>query len=587
MRGGPDPMRLFTRSLIAFALALLSWGAAHAEAGQRADAPSPAQAQIGKEQIVVEARREGASNWKRAESEHVLIFSNGGEAELKRAAIDVERLHQLMVRLYGPDAQAGETAKLKIILIDSVPAYRDLALRNLRAEEGPYVPPFSGQRYYDPRDDGAVLVLPRADQVIDLDTSKARDAFCDEMGPDLLLAQMSCSEVTDRPAPVARPWDAILFSAYAQHFILNYLPAGYPRWYLDGIGALFSTVKMRRNGALDYAKVSLVNRQVFRSYGRLNVGEVLTGLYLKAPARQMEWTPFHAALLVHFFVYSDLKPERRTQFQRYMTAIHQGVPMAEAVSVFGDMRKLQREISAYAGRSSLDYARTQPPEMPPEDPSIILLSPASAGMLEASIELESRIAASGARADADADGWLAGVRRETEKFPHDAEAMLVLAEAECRSRRYLPCLEAAGQALETSPDDVRALSWKGLALTGEAAAKEGDMRSAELQTARAMIARAIGLDGDAPQPRIAYFQSFVLAGEPVPDEAMAGMAQVVRMVPAAPGPRLSLGAELLRRGQPDLARKLLSPVLFGPYDSPERKQAEAMFAAYGTAPSPG
>jgi hypothetical protein len=204
-------------------------------------------------------------------------------------------------------------------------------------------------------------------------------------------------------------------------------------------------------------------------------------------------------------------------------------------------------------------------------------------MVEASIALEARLAETGA----DADSWLAELRRDAEKFPRDPDAMLLLAEAECRRASYAACLEAAGQALERSPDNVRALSWKGLALAGDAAAKAGSARSGDLKAARATLARAIGLDGEAPLPRIAYFQSFTLAGEAVPDDAMAGMAQVVRIVPAAPGPRLSLGAELIRRGQPDLARKLLYPVLFGPYDTPERKQAQALLAAYGAAPNPG
>ena len=572
----PRPASLSARSLTAFAFALLLLSGARAQAGQ-AEAASSAQAQVGKEQIVVEGRRERLSGWKRAESDHVLMLSDGGEAELKRVVTDIERLHRLMVRLYGRDAQAGETAKLRIILVDSMPAYRGMALRNLRSEEGPYVSPFGQQRYYDPRADGAVLVLPRVDQVIDLDTSRARDAFCDEMGPDLLLAEMNCSEVTSRPAPVARPWESVLFSAYAQHFILNNRPAAYPRWYLDGIGALFSTVKVRRDGALDYAKVSLVNRQVFRSYGRLNAGDVLTGRYLDAPSRKMEWTPFHAALLVHFFVYSDLRPERSEQFRRYMTAIHQGTPMAEAAKLFGDMRKLEREVSAYAGRDGLSYARTEPPETAIGDPSITLLSPASAAMIEASAEMDSRLAGGGAAADT--EGWLAGIRRTAEKFPRDADAMLVLAEAECRSGRYRQCLAVAGHVLDLMPDDVRALSWRGLALAGEAATREGRARSDELAAARATIMRAIGIDGDAPLPRIALFQSFTVAGEPVPDEAMAGMARVLRMVPAAPGPRLELAVELIRRGQPDLARKLLAPVLFGPYESPERAQAEGLFAA--------
>lgn len=126
-----------------------------------------------------------------------------------------------------------------------------------------------GPSHYDPRDDGALIVVPRADQVIDLDTSRAREADCQDIEFELLMTGKTC-------------------------------------------------------------------------------GDVLTGRYLAAPSRRMEWTPFHAALLVHFFVYGDIKPERRTQFQHYMTAIHQGVPMANAAEVFGDMRKLQFEIGAYA-----------------------------------------------------------------------------------------------------------------------------------------------------------------------------------------------------------------------------------------------
>lgn len=556
MPGGPAPMRLILRSLTAVALALPPAG--HAEAGQ-AKPTSLEQVQIGKEQIVVEARREGRSDWKRAESEHVLMFSDGGEVELRRAATEVERLHQLMMRLYGPDVQAGETTKLRIILIDSAPAYRAMALRDLRAEEGPYVAPFAGQRYYDPREDGAVLILPRADQVIDLDTSKARDAFCDEMGPDLLLAEKTCAEVTNRPAPAARPWEAVLFSAYAQHFVLTYLPAGYPRWYLDGVGALFSTVKMRRNGALDYAKVSLANRQVFRSYGSLNAADVLTGRYLEAPSGQMEWTPFHAALLAHFFVYSDLKPERRTQFARYMTAVHRGVPMAEAAGVFGDMRKLRREISSYANRDGLTYARTEPGGGPVQEPSMTTLSLASAAMLEASIGLPSRGAA---------------------RVPaYDSEAALLFAESECRGHRYQACLAAADSVLERAPEDPHALGWKGVALTGTALAGEAGARSDGLRRARAALERAIARDGDAPLPLVAYFESYAKAGERVPEEAMAAMAKAIRLVPAAPASRLALGTELVRQGQPDLARKLLYPVLFGPYESPERNAARTMFAA--------
>lgn len=557
---GPSPMQIFALFIVALA-------SPNAAIAVEQVAPTGAvQDQVGSERIVVEAQRDRRSEWKRAESEHLVMFSDGGEAELKRAASDVERLHQLMVRLYARGGEVAETAKLKIILINSVPSYRALGLRNLRAEEGPYVPPFAGQRFYDPREDGALLILPRADQVIDLDTSKARDALCDEMGADLLAVDKTCADVANRPAPIARPWEAILFSAYAQHFILNYVPAGYPRWYMDGIGALFSTVKIRRDGAIDYAKISLASRQAFRSYGRLNAADVLTGAYRDSATMQMEWTPFHAAALLHFFVYSDLKPELRTQFQHYMTAVHQGTPMAQAAAVFGDMRKLRREIASYAEREGLTYARTEPAGAAIDEPSVTNLSLANAAMLEASIGLPSR-----AMVDAPGD---------------DAEATMLVAETECRRRRYQACLVAVESVLERFPDNAQALGWKGVALTDAAVAGDVGARPDLLRRARAAIERAIERDDDAPLPLIAYFESYTKAGERVPERGMSAMASAIRLVPAAPAPRLALGAELVRQGHTDLARKLLHPVLFGPYDSPERQAAEAMFTVPGVA-APG
>mgnify|MGYP003578392931 CR=1 FL=1 len=148
-------------------------------------------------------------------------------------------------------------------------------------------------------------------------------------------------------------------------------------------------------------------------------------------------------------------------------------------------------------------------------------------------------------------------------------------------------LAGAEAVLARSPDDARALGWMGVALTDQAIAGEAAARPAALRAARRAIERAIALDGDAPVPLAAWFESYAKAGAPVPDPAMAAMAKAIRLVPAAPGLRLSLGAELTRRGEPDLARKLLSPVLFGPYDSPERKQAEAMLAAHGAMSPPG
>jgi len=102
-----------------------------------------------------------------------------------------------------------------------------------------------------------------------------------------------------------------------------------------------------------------------------------------------------------------------------------------------------------------------------------------------------------------------------------------------------------------------------------------------LAIARRTIERGIALDSQAPLPEIAYFQSFTKAGERVPQPAMLGMAKVIQAVPAAPGPRLYLAQELLRQGDAGLARRLLYPVLYGSYDSPEKRLGEKLFSSAG------
>jgi tetratricopeptide (TPR) repeat protein len=441
-----------------------------------------------------------------------------------------------------------------------------------------------------------VLAIARNDQVIELNTNRSYNLDCDDA---LGEGAFQCLGNVPYHAPAVRTWEELLYSAFAQRFVLTADPAAYPRWYLDGVGALFSTVRVRGNGAIDYALPPEQYKQVLRSYGDMNVGDVLSGRYLDAANKKTSWSPYHAWLLAHYFLFSNLKPERSKQFLDYMTAIHRGVPMAEAARVFGDMGKLQRDVAKYAAAQK-SFARADPPQAPLADPIVTALSPGSAALVEARIELGTRLAPGEAQAGAAAptqalapsdaqrrDGWLARVRDTVARLPYDSEALLFAAEAECRSGHDGDCLGDAERVLARSPDNARALAWKGVALTGQAVTGPATNRAATLAAARRTIERAIELDGDAPLPLIAYFQSFARAGERVPDPAMLGMAKVIRSVPAAPAPRLYLAEELLRQGKADLARRVVYTVLYGAYDSPEKTAAQALFASAAGPPPTG
>ncbi len=564
--------------------------ASGAARGKQVDTPrraeSPAR-QAGSTDIVVTGaidRKPG--EWKRAESDHVIVIGRDGAAELTRIARNLGLLHGLMTRLFRHGDTRDEVVKMQVTLIGSSATFRTMAPRNQRWEPAPYPAALADDVYYDPREDGEILSLARNDQAIDLNTLHAANRDCDDA---IAGGASQCSNVAEAVhQPATRSWEALLYSAFAQHFILTYDPATYPRWYLDGIGALFSTIEVHGNGAVDYACAPPRLKQFLRAYDSPSFADVVTGRYLDDPVQKARWTPYHAWLLAHYFLYSPLRPERAKQFRQYMTEARQGVPLAEAARAFGDLRTLERELVRYGDDDDKYYAQGKPPETAVAAPTISTLPEASAALVEARIELDTRVAALAASAQGGAApaaaseaqlaaDWLTQVRGVLQ-LPYDAEAVLFAAEAECRSGHPAECLADAEHVLAHAPDNVPALAWKGTALTDQALAGPALSRATTLAAARATLERAIGLDDAAPLALIAYFQSFAKAGERVPDQAMIGMARVIRGVPAAPAPRLYLAQELLRQGKAELARRVADIVLHGPYPSPERSAAEALFA---------
>lgn len=304
---------------------------------------------------------EPMSRWRRAEADDVVVYSDGDEGQLRRIATNLEKLHALLDRLYRVRTRTAEPPRIEIVLFNTTKDLRDSGLRNIGGDEGPFAKPFVGQRFYDPRTGGAVLAIARADQVIPTDTAKANQADCGDTGAadndGESDAASDCIGKTVNHPPVSRSWESILYGAYAQHLVLHYVPNAYPRWYFDGIGAIFSTVVFKHDGSIEYGEQPANLTPILRAYGRLDTAAVITGAYLHTPSKRMDWTPYHAWLLTHFFVMSNLSATDRTQFAQYLNAIDHGLSMAHAAEAFGTMEQLRREVRAYAGRPH-EYAKT-------------------------------------------------------------------------------------------------------------------------------------------------------------------------------------------------------------------------------------
>lgn len=552
--------------------------------------------------IVVTGRKEQGdriemSDWRVAETPHVIVFGKGPEKELAATALNLEKLHFLLSVLLNRVDAPDDAIKMRVTMIGDAADFAHLRLASARWQDGPYPREFPTQIYYDPREDGPVAATAGGDVKIILQQSLGRptNPDCDAGGDDPMdmivrtsSAMPPTGEGARAPDPTFPEVDVRSFplgevsicqssigrtyALFAQNYLLTYFPAAYPRWYLQGFGEMFATMAAPADNSIEYGRAPPNFRQVMEYYGRYPVEDVLSGRYLDDRRARPEWTPYHAWALVHLLFFSE---EWRRPLHDYLAAVAGGRSEVKAAAAL-DAESLRRALGGYRGRKVPFERMTYPPERVGA-PVIRRLTRSEAALVRGRLELGARIADAatpdGARRHAD---WLARLRDNAGRFPQQLDGQLLLAEAECRSGHAGECLAAADRALALAPSDATALLWKGEAIVALAAAEQGAERARGLKEGRALIVRANRTDPDALLPLTAYYRSFAVAGERASDAAVDGLIRTVESVPAAPAPRLDLGRELVARGDEAWARRTLLPVARGAFDSPERKDAEAL-----------
>ncbi|NYT42000.1 hypothetical protein HZY97_14615 [Sphingomonas sp. R-74633] len=566
--------------------------------------------------IVVQGQRDKPSNWRQAETDHVMVISDGGEKDLTRIAHNLERLHFLLSVLLNRVDQPDQTVKLRVTLVGEGAEFDAMDLRNLRYSPGPYVSAFPAPAYYDPREDGAVFAASRFDQKVTLERGQSLANIL----PDLVRATAPATPDTPGASPenpglaatlsasyagsvarfgrddpmalsvneVAVPLSAEgrIYAGYARHFLLTNFPHAYPRWYVDGFGEMFATLAVEGDARIEYGRAPDGYRKVLDKYARMPVADILTGRYLNDRKTSARWTPFHAWALTHMLFFSN---ERKGQLHAYLATIAAGGSMEQAAAAFGDLAKLQSELIAY-DRAKMPYEQMSYPADRAAEPIVRRLSEGEAAFVKGRLELGARVAVPPASDDAKLeklrqaaiarrDDWLKDLRRDAARYPANLDAQLLLAEAECRSGNGSACAGAADRALALAPGNSDALAWQGTAQTETAIAAPVGQRAAKLKAARVTIARANRANSESPLPLIAYYRSFSDAGETPPDVAIEGLMKARDLVPASPAPRLMLGEALAKRGSGEAARQALIPVANGAYETPEAAEARMVLAS--------
>jgi tetratricopeptide (TPR) repeat protein len=517
------------------------------------------------------------SNWRLAETPHVVVFSQDDEKELRNTAHNLEKLHFLLSALFGRVDAPDETIKITVMMISDAGGFEQLRLTDLRWQYGPFPQRFEKTIYYDPREEGSVLATTKDGVNLVLRPSLGRptnrNCYDGYRGP---LPGAGPSRGPINEVAFCQSAESRLYAGFAQNYLMTYFPAAYPRWFLQGFGEIFATMKAG-DDFVEYGQRPPGFFQVMERYGNYPVTDILNGRYLSGRGRA--WTPFHAWRLVHLLYFSE---EWKPRLHNYLNAMARGADLQSAASAFGDAAQLQTAVTAYRGRKLLGYERMDFPAERAPQPTVRRMTRAEAGLIRGRLELGARIEVPAddgpARTAALArrSAWLTRLRENARQFPKLIENQLLLAEAECRSGNPQECLAAADRAIAQSPKDTTALVWKGTALAQLAVRAPTTERQRRLKEARSFIVRANRLDPEGILPLIAFYNSFAVAGEQASDKAVEGLAKVVHSSPAAPSSRLKLGEEYIKRGLKDAARDTLLPVANGPFETPEKMAAAAL-----------
>ncbi|CAN5316808.1 DUF1570 domain-containing protein [soil metagenome] len=361
--------------------------------------------------------------------------------------------------------------------------------------------------------------------------------------------------------------DEILLHEYAHHFMLQHFPFGYPAWFVEGFAEYFATADIRPGRVT----VGLPNENAanWLAYGDgwVPMSDLLSKRYWEVSRSRETYYPV-SWLLTHWFL-SDTA--RNGQLTAYLREVGSGVAPLEAVqhATGQTPQQLERILKSYLQGQARATIVTHPfPRVPIE----MTVLPASAdALLLLNQRLKRGIAVE------DQPEVLERIQRVAANFPDDAFTQRVLARAELDFGDKAKGENVLTAVLERDPGDVEALQL--MARRRMDQAEESDEFAASersMRQARAFLAQAYGAD-DA---NFVTFSLLAEARRTAPgypnDNDLDTLRLAYELAPQLPGARLNLANALIFKDRKDEAVALLQPLVNDPHNASIASIAQAM-----------
>lgn len=465
-----------------------------------------------------------AADWRAAETEHFIIYTDESDKDLEKMATRLEKMDGLLRMATGISDEV-EPVKVRIYVVD------------------------------DTADVGKAVGQTGAG-ILGFYTSNVFGPFA----------------VTPAKTPsYAGGFDAemVLYHEYAHHFMLQYFPASYPQWYVEGFAELIGSSKFMPDGRIGYGMPAK------------HRGDHLA--FLWAPLQEVLMKPAHKVhnfdlygqgwAITHYLTFND---ERAPQMREYLTALTQGKSPEEAAKAFGSIQKLNVDAAKYLRAGSFAY---KPVDVKIEEPVIRKVRPLSAGEAALIPEIiafrDDSLAVYRKEGDKKRetefrDKNLAEIRSKAATYANDPFALYLLAEAEYAAGHYGPAEAAADRLLALQPNHVRGRVRKALAMLQTTPA---GARAARAEEARKLVLAANRDNPNDVLPLVGYYQTFTLAGEKAPDQAVSGLAAAVQTLPGDDTIRQMMVDEMVAQKKWRYAIAYLAPLANSPHETPVRDAA--------------
>jgi len=231
-----------------------------------------------------------------------------------------------------------------------------------------------------------------------------------------------------------------------------------------------------------------------------------------------------------------------------------------ARAAFGDLKQLDRDLSAYLKRSRLTYLKVASGSTQPGPIDVRPLSGPAAQVLRLRARLMNGVPTDQAAAIADEARAIASTA------PGDPLVLLTLAQAELGAGRSKPAEEAAARAASADPRSARALVFQGRAVMDQADALENPDQAAPLfEKARKLFVAANKLDVEDPLPLVEFYRSYTRQGRRPTANAIQGYHYASLLVPQDVGLRMNSAMIRLQAGELAETRATLAPIAFDPH----------------------